>query len=72
MAVGRETHNRLHELIDTLPGEAASLIRATYFEGLTLQEAGERIGISKSWASRLHARALQRLARSLKLSGVAP
>jgi len=30
-------------------------------EGLTLTEAGQRLGIGKAWASRLHARALLRL-----------
>ncbi len=70
IAVRREISQRLHELIDALPPEAATLIRATYFEGLTLQEAGTRLGVSKSWASRLHARALQRLARSLRLEGI--
>ena len=70
VAMGREIHEKLHELIDALPAEAGTLIRATYFEGLTLQEAGKRLGISKSWASRLHAKTLQRLARSLKLLGV--
>lgn len=72
VAVGRETRQRLHELIGALPEAARNLIRATYFEGLTLQEAGERIGVSKSWASRLHALTLQRLARSLKPLGIAP
>ena len=70
LAARREISQRLHELIDALPPEAAALIRATYFEGLTLQEAGTRLGVSKSWASRLHARALQRLARSLRLEGI--
>jgi len=70
IAVRREISQRLHESIDALPPEAAALIRATYFEGLTLQEAGSRLGVSKSWASRLHARALQRLARSLRLEGI--
>ena len=42
------------------------LIRGAYFEGLTLKEAGERIGISKAWASRLHAKTLGQLARSLE------
>lgn len=64
-AMRRETIARLHELIDTLPKDAASLIRGTYFEGLTLKEAGERIGISKAWASRLHSRTLERLGRAL-------
>lgn len=69
--INREINEKLHELIDTLPPEAATLIRATYFEGMTLQEAGKKLGISKSWASRLHAKTLQQLARSLKTIGAA-
>jgi RNA polymerase sigma factor for flagellar operon FliA len=70
LVIRRETSERLHELIDALPPEAAALIRATYFEGMTLQEAGVKLGVSKSWASRLHAKALARLARSLRLQGL--
>jgi RNA polymerase sigma factor FliA len=69
-AIERETNRRLCELIDALPSESRELIRATYFEGLTLTEAGQRLGIGKAWASRLHARTLQRLARALRLAGV--
>lgn len=65
LAMHRETVRKLHALIDALPSDAATLIRATYFEGLTLKEAGERIGVSKAWASRLHAKTLAQLARSL-------
>jgi RNA polymerase sigma factor FliA len=64
-AVRREVSQRLHELIAALPEDAAALIRAVYFEGLDLQAAGQRLGISKSWASRLHAKTLKRLARDL-------
>ncbi len=70
VAMREEVYRKLHELIDSLPEDAAQLIRATYFEGLTLQEAGRRIGISKSWASRVHAKALQRLAHALKVQGI--
>jgi len=69
--IDRETHACLHRLIDELPAESQSLVRATYFEGLTLTEAGQRLGIGKAWASRLHAKALQRLARGLRLAGAA-
>ena len=69
-AINREISQKLHELVAALPPEAAALIRATYFEGVTLQEAGNRLGVSKSWASRLHAKALQRLARSLRQEGI--
>lgn len=71
VAMEREIKQTLRELIDALPTEAGTLIRAVYFEGLTLQEAGHRLGVSKSWASRLHAKTLKRLARSLSLLGLA-
>ncbi len=65
-AITREIRERLRQLVDSLPAEAGALIRAVYFEDQTLEEAGRRIGVSKSWASRLHARALSQLARSLR------
>jgi RNA polymerase sigma factor for flagellar operon FliA len=66
-----ELSRKLHELIDALPPDAAAIIRAAYFDGLTLKEAGENLGVSKAWASRLHARALGQLARSLRISQLA-
>lgn len=65
-AAKRELAERLHELINELPDNMSKLIRASYFGGLTLTEAGKTIGISKSRASRLHAEALGQLARSLR------
>jgi RNA polymerase sigma factor for flagellar operon FliA len=61
-----ELKAKLHDLLAELPEEARSLLQGAYFEGLTLKEAGERLGISKAWASRLHARALGQLARGLR------
>ena len=69
-AMSHEMTEKLHELIGGLPPEPQALIKGVYFEGLSLQEAGKRLGISKSWASRLHAKTLQRLARSLCPAGV--
>ena len=68
--IQRETSQRLLELIDNLPAGEAALIRAIYFEGLTFEEAGRRVGIGKSWASRLHAKSLQRLGRLLRSCGL--
>ena len=67
IAIGNEFRQILNQLVNSLPKQESELVRATYFEGLTLQEAGQRLGISKSWATRLHARALERLARSIKV-----
>lgn len=66
----RELHDKLHALVDSLSSEAATLIKAIYFEGLTIQDAGQKIGVSKAWASRLHAKTLEQLARALRRTGV--
>lgn len=58
-----ELRNVLKEAVESLEGDARHLIQSVYFDGLNLKEAGERINISKAWASRLHARALQQLAK---------
>jgi RNA polymerase sigma factor FliA len=61
-----ELKTKLHALLAELPEESRALLQGAYFEGLTLKEAGEKLGISKAWASRLHARALGQLARGLR------
>src|SRR5439155_3024822 len=66
-----ELKQTLRTLIDELPADARQLVRATYFEGKTLKDAGEQLGISKAWASRLHARSLDQLARGLRRAHVA-
>lgn len=65
----REVAVRMRQLVDALPRSAADLLRATYYEGLSLKDAAARQGRSKSWASRLHARALKRLERVLRNEG---
>jgi len=58
----REVSQHLCKLIDQLPDTERTLIYAFYFEGLSLQEiARTRLNITRSWASRLHTRALQLL-----------
>lgn len=66
--VQQETSVKLRTAMDRLPPDAAALIRAVYYEDRTLQEAANRLGISKSWASRMHARALEQMGKSLKAS----
>lgn len=66
----REIAQKLRELIDRLPAAERSLIRQVYFDGATLQEAATALGISKSWASRLHTKTLGQLAAMLRRLGV--
>jgi RNA polymerase sigma factor for flagellar operon FliA len=64
-----ESRSGLRTAMEQLPPDAAALIRAVYFEDRTLQEAADRLGISKSWASRMHAKALEQLAQKLGNGG---
>jgi RNA polymerase sigma factor for flagellar operon FliA len=49
-----------------LPERERNLLEAVYFEGVTIEEAGARMGLSKSWASRMHAKALERMRKQLE------
>jgi RNA polymerase sigma factor for flagellar operon FliA len=69
MVAGREICEKLSELVNSLPPAEGRLIRTIYFEGATLQDAANMLGISKSWASRMHAKVLEQLARSLRRLG---
>lgn len=69
-AIYTELRSRLHELIEGLPADAGMLIRLTYFQGMSLQEAADELRISRSWASRLHQKTLDRLARGMRAIGV--
>lgn len=65
VAMFEEVREQLRACVSDLPSDARQLIEAVYFEGVTLTEAGERLGISKGWASRLHTRTLERLASAM-------
>jgi RNA polymerase sigma factor for flagellar operon FliA len=52
---------RLREAITTLPEKERRLMEMYYFEEKTLEDAGGALGLSKSWACRLHARAVDLL-----------
>jgi RNA polymerase sigma factor FliA len=58
-----ESRRVIHEAIEELPEQEREIIVKYYFQDLTLQEVSERLGLSKSWASRLHSRAIQHLQR---------
>src|SRR5262245_12416512 len=52
---------KLREALAALPEKERALVTKHYWEGKNLLEAGAELGISKSWASRLHAQAVERL-----------
>lgn len=52
------------------PDAERHLLQRHYFDDVSFDEAARELGLSKSWASRLHARAVEGLARTLKNRGV--
>lgn len=61
----KELRSRLMEALALQDEESRNLIHAVYFEGLTLEQAGARVGFTKSWASRAHARVIRKLAKAI-------
>ncbi len=56
----------IHKCIRELPGAQRALLQRHYFDDVTVDQAAVELGLSKSWASRLHGRAVERVRRSLK------
>lgn len=62
----RQVREHMRTAIDSLPDKEKKLVKMYYFQNKTLEEAGEKLGLSKSWTSRLHARALDLLFKRIK------
>jgi RNA polymerase sigma factor for flagellar operon FliA len=60
-----EILERIRAIVQTLPEKERLLIEQYYFADMTLDDAAASLGLSKSWGSRLHARAIENIARAL-------
>jgi RNA polymerase sigma factor for flagellar operon FliA len=56
---------RVRDALTTLPDKERQLMELYYFGEKNLEEAGAQLGLSKSWACRLHARAVDLLRRAM-------
>lgn len=61
----------MRESISSLPEKEKQLVKMYYFQNKTLEEIGKRLGLSKSWTSRLHARALELLFKRIRHKALA-
>jgi RNA polymerase sigma factor for flagellar operon FliA len=61
MFAHEEQRDVMKQGVQILPERERALVEAVYFGGTTIEEAGQRLGLSKSWASRMHAKALERI-----------
>jgi RNA polymerase sigma factor for flagellar operon FliA len=60
---------RVKQVVAQLPEQERTIVERHYFGGEQLDEAAASLGLSKSWGSRLHARAIESIAKALKRSG---
>jgi RNA polymerase sigma factor for flagellar operon FliA len=68
----RERDVAVEEALAALPEKERRLLQLYYFEDRPLEEVGKMMGLSKSWSSRLHARAIDLLKQQLSQSAVEP
>jgi RNA polymerase sigma factor for flagellar operon FliA len=54
------------EALDDLPADERALVRRHYLEGERFDHVAASLGLSKSWGSRLHTRAIGRLTKRLR------
>ncbi len=60
----------LNAAIARLPAPEQALVERHYFQGARFDHVSQELGLSKSWGSRLHARALDRIASDLRRARV--
>jgi len=65
LAASAEERARVREALSKLPTKERRLMELYYFGDMSLDSAGAKLGLSKSWASRLHARAIGYLREAL-------
>jgi RNA polymerase sigma factor FliA len=61
----QQVKRQMKTAIESLPDKERKLVKLYYFQNRTLEEAGRMLGLSKSWTSRLHARALEILFKKI-------
>jgi RNA polymerase sigma factor for flagellar operon FliA len=60
---------RVRAIVAKLPEQERALVERHYFGGETIDRAASSLGLSKSWGSRLHARAIEAIGDALRSAG---
>lgn len=57
-------------VLEEIEPEESELLKKIYFKNLSMTELAAQMGVTKSWVSRLHARAVKHLQTALKKRGI--
>ena len=66
----RELVDLVREAIQGLPEKERNILEALYFKHQTTTDLAAQMGVNKSWVSRLHSKAIQRVRQRLSMKGV--
>lgn len=66
----REMVDLVKEAVQGLPEKERDILEALYFKHVTTTDLAVQMGVNKSWVSRLHSKAIQRLRQRLTMKGV--
>lgn len=66
----QDTFNLVQQAVRELPEKEREIIETLYFSSLSTTELAKKMGVNKSWISRLHSKAVNRLRQKLALVGI--
>ena len=66
----RDLLEAVKRVLDEIEPEEGELLKKIYFKNLSMTELAAQMGVTKSWVSRLHARAVKHLQTALKKRGI--
>jgi RNA polymerase sigma factor for flagellar operon FliA len=61
---------KVRAIIDKQPEAERHILKRYYFDGVELSVAAKELGLSKSWVTRIHARAIEKVTQALRASRV--
>jgi RNA polymerase sigma factor for flagellar operon FliA len=66
----REMVDLVKEAVQGLPEKERDILDALYFKHMTTTDLAAKMGVNKSWVSRLHSKAIQRVRQRLAMKGI--
>jgi RNA polymerase sigma factor (sigma-70 family) len=67
-----QQRSNLRRALAQLPEKNRQVLEGCYFEELTLEQIGQKLGLSKSWVCRLHSKSLEMLRELLEKEKESP